>query len=165
MLELPNYKVYGIQDSEVSANVRDFIWPLNTTDLLPSLDLEKVNELFAASKNASLPPFDPHQLKAIQELENQSKQTGYHTIGFFTVLGISFFSLLIAFLVLLLIYCAYKRRKAGMYNHVPKNPDFMMAHYKNKDKKVHFPQIYGRCGDDPASIPPPHLHDQQGPPS
>ena len=164
MVELPNYKVYGIQDSEVSANVRDFIWPLNTTDLLPSLDLAKVNALFAASKNVSLPPFDPHQLKAIQDLEKQSKQSGYHTIGFFTVLGISFFSLLIAFLVLLLIYCAYKKRKAGMYNNVPKNPDYLMAHYNNK--RVKFPQN-GMCGDDPCSIPPPHnlMTQSQGPPS
>ena len=78
MVELPHYKVYSIQELDVSTKVRDFIWPLNTTDLLPSLDLEKVNELFAASKNASLPPFDPHQLKAIQDLENQSQQAGYH---------------------------------------------------------------------------------------
>ena len=151
-LDLPHYRVYGVEEMQIKPSVQQYIWPLNATEMLPSLDMAQVRKLISMAKNSTLPPFDPHQLQQIQDLEKQSENYGYHTMGFFTTLGIASFALLIAFLVLVLIYLAARKKNNKFYSHLPQNGNSnVTAHYSNG--KVHIP-----CGTDPASLPPPNAH-------
>lgn len=154
--DLPHYKVYGVEEFQMHPSIQQYIWPLNATEMLPSLDMAKVKQMISLAKNQTLPPFDPHQLQQIQNLEKESASNEFHTFGFFTVLGIACFALLLACLVLILIYWAAKKKNKKPYSYHPptcNGNSNLAAHYS--DKKVHF-ENYEMCGKNPASIPPPH---------